>query len=387
MYPQDAAVDVLNGRYFMNIVNSGDSFNVYTDAIKTYTKLPAGTYKIMFSKMTGFYLALCEDMAAGCDKVYGNTLDRVTKTINGFKKSDRNFGVIVSGFQGTGKSLFARLLANEFVNNDLPVILANEYVPGIADFIASIDQEAMVLFDEFDKKFYIDNSTAPQDELLSLIDGVYSGKKLFVVTCNELYRVNKYFVNRPGRFHYHFVFGNITQDEAKEYLTDNLSKDNLEYIDGIIRFSMMANLTYDMLRAIVFEINNGYTLSEALEDINIQKTEEDYDIMLSLDNGYRYNCFSYTMDLFSKKCAAVYMDATSTQYPDICVKIYPDGIKFEQSGKIFVDPTCVILDEIYTDDGEYDNNIREYIKESFDSNNISVELVRRNGFEINRYVV
>ena len=41
--------------------------------------------------------------------------------------------------------------------------------------------------------------------MLSLFDGLDNGKKLFVITCNEVERLNAYLLNRPGRFHYHFV--------------------------------------------------------------------------------------------------------------------------------------------------------------------------------------
>ena len=36
----------------MNVVHSGDTFQIYGDALKTYTKLPAGTYEVCFNKFS-----------------------------------------------------------------------------------------------------------------------------------------------------------------------------------------------------------------------------------------------------------------------------------------------------------------------------------------------
>ena len=54
----------------------------------------------------------------------------------------------------------------------------------------------MVLFDEFDKTFSTNdrnNAGDPQTEMLTLFDGLSTGKKLFIITCNELKNLNDYF--------------------------------------------------------------------------------------------------------------------------------------------------------------------------------------------------
>ena len=90
----------------------------------------------------------------------------------------------------------------------MPVIIVDTYIPGLANFIEEIEQEVMVMFDEFDKTFggvnKSDGMADPQTELLTLFDGLAQGKKLYVITCNNLNTLSDYLVNRPGRFHYHF---------------------------------------------------------------------------------------------------------------------------------------------------------------------------------------
>ena len=46
----------------MNVVHSGDTFQIYGDALKTYDKLPVGTYDVCFHKMMGFYLTSHADL-------------------------------------------------------------------------------------------------------------------------------------------------------------------------------------------------------------------------------------------------------------------------------------------------------------------------------------
>lgn len=255
----------------MNVVHSGNTFQIYGDSLKTYEQLPAGTYEVGFSKFSGFFLTAHNDLTVNEDKVYGCTEQKVQKVLHSFSKVDRNFGVILSGRKGIGKSLFARILAVHARQLEIPLILVNEYVPGIANFLSSIEQEVIVLFDEFEKTFTSDGKSTPQEELLPLFDGLDGGKKLFVITCNEINKLNSYLLNRPGRFHYHFILTNPNPDEIREYMTDKLGEQYHHLIKKVVSFSAHADLTYDILRAIAFELNNGYSFEETLADLNISK--------------------------------------------------------------------------------------------------------------------
>lgn len=273
----------------MNVVHSGDTFQIYSNALKTYEKLPLGTYDVCFHKMMGFYLTSHPDLVVNEEKIYGSTPAKVEKVLRGFQAVDRNFGVILSGRKGIGKSLFARQLAVRAKDYNLPLIIVSCYYPGIADFLSSIDQEVIVLFDEFEKTFADQEHVNPQEEMLPLFDGIDNGKKLFIITCNEVHKLNSYLINRPGRFHYHFVLGNPTPDEIKEYMTDKLNPEYHHLIKKLIGFSMNVDLTYDVLRAIAFELNMGYSFEDTLMDLNISKEgTPKYNIRVEFaDGSYR----------------------------------------------------------------------------------------------------
>ena len=263
----------------MQVVNTGNTYKIYDDSMKTYNQLPPQAYTVCFSKMSGFFLSKYDDIEVN-EKVYGVHLSKVGKVLGSFADFNRNLGVILSGDKGIGKSLFAKLLAVGAVKNGYPVVIVNTYIPGIADYLGSIQQEVMVLFDEFDKTFNAkgssDSMSDPQSEMLTLFDGLAQGKKLFVLTCNELRNLNGYLVNRPGRFHYHFRFEYPSADEIRQYLVDKLPESAYGEIPKVITFSRKVELNFDCLRAIAFELGRGLTFEQAIGDLNIVNLSREY---------------------------------------------------------------------------------------------------------------
>ena len=282
----------------MKIVCTGNTYRIYGDDLKTYDKLPVGTYEVCFHPMQGFWLEKKDDIVL-TEKIYGVHEAKAEKILNSFALTDRNLGVILSGNKGIGKSLTAKLMVQKAVERGIPVILVNDCIKGVASYIADIKQEVVVLFDEFDKTFKInkrDENGGNQDEFLTLFDGLDCGKKLFIVTCNSLSDLSDYLVNRPGRFHYHLRFNYPSIDEIKEYLSDKLDPKYYNQIEDVVKFSNVTDLNYDCLRAIAFELNLGNSFSEAIKDLNITNYENDsrYDIICILANGQRStrkNCY------------------------------------------------------------------------------------------------
>lgn len=320
----------------MRVISSGNTYEIFDDTLKTYEKLPTQSYVVRFSKFKGFYLEKYVDIEIKEDKIYGVHTEKANKVLNVFDKFNRNLGVILSGDKGIGKSLFAKLLSVEALKKDIPLIVVDKFIPGIASYIESIDQEVMILFDEFDKTFGEvsagDGEASPQTNLLSLFDGVSGGKKLFVITCNELDKLNNYLINRPGRFHYHFRFDYPTSAEITEYLMDKLNEEYYGEIEGIIAFSRKVNLNYDCLRAIAFEVNAGISFKDAISDLNI----------VNLNCYTRYNV------------ALHYKNGLTAQYKGCCLDMFGDYIENlwleDKAGNSFVRV------EFCVSDAEFDIN-------------------------------
>ena len=147
----------------MNIVNAGNQFQVYGEDVKTYRQLPVGSYNVEFHKMRGFFLTERSDLTVTEEKIYGDSEYKVRKVMRSYYLSDRNFGVLLSGQKGIGKSLFVRLVAQKAIESGLPVIVVSSAVPGLAEFISSIDQNCVVVFDEFEKTFAKQEDWNPQE--------------------------------------------------------------------------------------------------------------------------------------------------------------------------------------------------------------------------------
>lgn len=351
----------------MNVVHSGNQFQIYGDALKTYEKLPLGTYEINFDKMMGFFLTSHSELVVNEEKIYGSTPSKVEKVLRGFQAVDRNFGVILSGRKGIGKSLFARQLAIRAKDYGLPLILVSTYYPGIADFISSIEQEVIVLFDEFEKTFADQEHNNPQEEMLPLFDGIDNGKKLFIITCNELHKLNSYLLNRPGRFHYHFVLGNPNPDEIKEYMTDKLKPEYHHLIKKLIGFSLNVDLTYDVLRAIAFELNMGYSFEETLMDLNISKEgTPKFNIRVEFSDGSCRTVNGQRINTYSNERVYVWFNNKSGHSGDsIRLDFTPSDIVLDMDhAEMTLDPSKVerYIDEDYFDmDKEEEKKCYEHL--------------------------
>lgn len=319
----------------MNVVNAGSNFQIYGEDVKTYKCLPVASYEVNFNKMTGFFLTSRPDLIINEEKIYGNNVAKVNKVLNSYHLSTRNFGVILSGQKGIGKSLFVRILAEKSIENNLPVIIVNGYIPGIANFLSSIQQEVVVVFDEFEKTFGVEDHSDPQEEMLSLFDGLDNGKKLFVITCNEVRKLNEYLLNRPGRFHYHFIINYPTEEEISEYLTDKLQNEYHSLIPSILNFSRTINMTYDYLRAIAFEINQGYGLQETLNDLNItQASTVRFNMTVVLMTGKIYNSYNRSIDLTGTNFD--WYSGYDSMGKELQFAILPNKIIFREDGQLYL---------------------------------------------------
>jgi hypothetical protein len=353
----------------MNVVHAGSTYQIYGDSLQTYKELPVGTYEVCFSKMTGFFLTSHNDLEINEEKIYGSSPEKVEKVLKGFQAVSRNFGVILSGRKGIGKSLFARQLATRAKEYNLPIILVTNYIPGIADFISSIEQEVIVLFDEFEKTFGETDDCRPQEEMLPLFDGIDNGKKLFIITCNEIHKLNSYLINRPGRFHYHFVLGNPNPDEIKEYMTDKLKPEYHHLIKKLIGFSINVDLTYDVLRAIAFELNMGYSFEETLMDLNISKEgNPKYNVRVDFADGTYRIATNLRINIYSGDREYCWLSEKSGRSSDsIRLSFIPSDVVLDMDhAEMTLDPNKVerYVDEDYFDmDKPEDKKRYEYLSD------------------------
>lgn len=197
--------------------------------------------------------------------------------------------------------------------------------------------------------------------MLSLFDGTSSGKKLFVVTCNNYRDLNEYLINRPGRFHFHFRFEYPTADEVKNYLRDKLDEKYHSEINKVASFSRKIKLNYDCLSAIALELNEGETFEDAIKDLNIVNTSEiqnTYKLTLFTDEGVVFSSNDVRIDLFSGETNNIWVEDSAGN--GIYINFNGNSAVFNNKTNSFVLPNDKI--KVDYDEDYIDKKLRDMYK-------------------------
>ena len=249
------------------VLKSGNTYRVTKkEALNLTEHLPGGNYIVQKDEMTGqLYLEQIDNFTS-VGKVYGDSLKNTDRIVNTFLDRPNTTGVMLTGEKGSGKTLLTKNVCMKLATMDIPTIVIN--APWCGDkfnnFIQSIDQPCAILFDEFEKTY----DREQQEMILTLLDGVFPTKKLFLLTCNDKWRVDSHMRNRPGRIFYMMDFKGLDANFIREYCEDNLN--NKQYIENIVNVgSLFAEFNFDMLKALVEEMNRyNESPQEALAMLN-----------------------------------------------------------------------------------------------------------------------
>jgi len=248
-------------------IKNGNQFMVASEeSMDVRDMLPPGNYTVKEMPMGGpLYLEHIDDFNRP-SKVYGDCLKNTDRVIRTFMDRPNATGVMLTGEKGSGKTLLTKNIAIELAAQGVPTIVINAPWHGdkFNSFIQTIEQPCAILFDEFEKVYDRDQ----QEAILTLLDGVFPTKKLFLLTCNDKYRVDYHMRNRPGRVYYMMEFKGLDVNFIREYCEDNLK--NKHYIDKVCSIStLFGQFNFDMLKALVEEMNRyNETPQEALGMLN-----------------------------------------------------------------------------------------------------------------------
>lgn len=268
--------------YFLK---SGNTFKVSSnEAMDLHETLPAGNYTIQKDPFGNLYLEHIGNFTAP-KKIYGDAIRHTNRVIQTFLDRPNSTGVMMTGEKGSGKTLLTKNVSIELAKQGIPTIVINQPWHGEAfnTLVQAIEQPCALLFDEFEKVYDRDD----QEAILTLLDGVYPSKKLFMFTCNDKWRVDLHMRNRPGRIYYMLDFKGLDQNFIVEYCQDNLKAN--QHIEKICQIAgLFAEFNFDMLKALVEEMNRyGETPAEALRMLNAKPefdTGSKYDVTI-INNG------------------------------------------------------------------------------------------------------
>jgi hypothetical protein len=222
---------------------------------------------------------------------------------------------MLNGEKGSGKTMLAKNIATELAKQGVPTIVINRDWTGDGFFklLQDIDQPCVILFDEFEKVYASDK----QEEILTLLDGVFGSKKLYMFTVNDKWRVDQHMRNRPGRIYYMLDFKGLGAEFIVEYCEDNLTEQ--KYIDQIVSIAgLFGEFNFDMLKGLVEEMNRyDESPTEALAMLNVRPEfdngEVKYEVVLLRDEvpmilhtaEWQGNPLTSTVGVYYKDPAAV----------------------------------------------------------------------------------
>ena len=272
----------------MSVVQFNNIFKI-EEFTATHNKLPVGNYLLQYSDRDGFYLQKKEPFKLP-SKLYGDhtIVDRWLRSWK--QNSNKNMGVLLSGIKGSGKTITAQKFC---IDSNLPVIMINEQSGGgpsrmFLNFLSDAKLgECIIFIDEFEKVY---EARDAQNEILTLMDGMFETKLVFLFTVNEL-RVSEYFTNRLNRIKYHKAYGDLTDDEVSEIVDDMLI--NKSHKESVFEFLNKVNMrTYDLIVNVIKEMNlfdeDAITCGKHL---NLAVQEKKYEVF-EIFNGVEYECYS-----------------------------------------------------------------------------------------------
>jgi hypothetical protein len=256
-------------------------------SIPEYTELPPGTYALKYDPQTGFYYEVIDNFEMP-EKVYGDLTRYRDRIVSTFLDRPAATGVMLAGEKGSGKTLLAKSLATHMREEfGFPTIVLNAPWSGDAfnTLVQEMEQPAIFIFDEFEKVYA---EEAQQQQILTLLDGVFPTKKLFVITTNDKWRIDRHMRNRPGRIFYMLDYAGLDKEFIREYAMDNLLDQSK--VDSVVLVAgLFSQFNFDMLKALVEEMNRyDESAQDAMRMLNAKPEFEgksQYDVRLFADNG------------------------------------------------------------------------------------------------------
>ena len=268
----------------MSIIQSGHRFSL-ADVSATHNTLPVGNYMLKRDPRSGEFYLVQKEAFVMPSKVYGDhsIVDRWLKSWQ--HNSSKNLGILLAGLKGTGKTITSQKFC---IEANMPVILIGEPFEGteFVDFITDPKLgECIIFIDEFEKVYNRDN----QYDLLSLMDGNFSTKLVFLLTVNEE-RISEYLINRLNRIKYRKSYGDLDFDIIDEVIDDMLI--NKDHRESIYTFFEKVNMrTFDLLTNLIKEMNLfGEDAIECGKHLNL-KPEHKYYTVTEVFEGQEYECY------------------------------------------------------------------------------------------------
>lgn len=250
--------------------------------------LPVGIYKFQVDQFENPFLTQIADKFHFPYKIYGIERTFIDRVKRSWQETTGNFGVLLNGVKGTGKTVTAEMICNEM---NLPVIIIPFHHKSIVSFLNEIQQDVIVFIDEFEKIYDGYNNS-----LLPIMDGALKTKHrlMFLLTTNEL-RIERNLLQRPSRIRYVKTFDDMTLDVIMQVVDDTLLHPELRECT-IKMISELPIITMDLVKSIVQEVNIHHEDPHIFKPIFNVHTDRDelYNVFKLNEEGVKEEVASFT---------------------------------------------------------------------------------------------
>lgn len=241
----------MNSTSIRFLTNEGTT-RIFRGEVRLDDNLPQGFYAL-HKDMAGFFLSETEEFVMPED-LYGHITKLSDRILTVAKdRSNVQTGFHFTGEKGTGKSLQVKHAAGRFYNElgYSVIVVSGPWCGGqFNDFVQSITEPCVFIFDEFEKVY----SNDQQEEMLTLLDGMYTTGHVFFFTSNARYKVVDQMYNRPSRVYYTIDYQTLSEDIINEIVEHRLI--NKAHAGGLMKIlSNSFKLNIDTLIAIIEDMN------------------------------------------------------------------------------------------------------------------------------------
>lgn len=307
-------------------------------------KLPVAVYKYQLDMFEQPYLAEIGSHFEMPGKIYETERPFIERVKKSWAHTHGNMGILLNGVKGTGKSITAKVIANEM---QLPVIIIPFKHKTLVSFLNEIQQDIIVFIDEYDKIFdRHDNS------LLSVMDGVLKTdyRVMFLLTSNDIW-LDRNMLQRPSRIRYVKSYTDMTLDQIMEIVDDLLEHKHLK--DETIKFiSRLGIITMDLVKSIVQEVNiHNEEPSKFADVFNISNGDETRYEVYKVVDGQKELC---------RTKVTISPQAPFTKDLIEC-DFYINGNEMGEIIQVNSETEIVVEDYIKDDNNEWQSVINTYI--------------------------
>lgn len=240
----------------VKVIKAGRTIT-FSEIDSVSNELPVGHYSLNYDSKRGYYFLTTRKPFKLPTKIYSDPQQYVDRFLHTYRTRKQGMGVLLSGDKGTGKTLMAKMLANQC---NMPVIRVTTGYTGqaLTEFIEMLQVPCMFFVDEFEKLYAASpdrrsQEGSPSEYFLSLLDGTAINRHLWVLTSNS-HDVGEYFAGRPGRIRYHKQFHGLDHEMIAEIINDNIKDQDLA--SSTMRMAAsVTNMSLDALMCIIEEVN------------------------------------------------------------------------------------------------------------------------------------